>query len=51
MQAWFGLWVPEHLVQAACGEELAWVHARHVYEEVDEDVCWAETGRAPISLR
>ena len=39
------------MVQAARGEELAWVHAREVYEEVDEDMCWSETGRAPISLR
>ena len=46
-----GGWLQEQLVQAARAEEHAWVHVRDVYEEVDEDMCWSETGRAPISLR
>ena len=46
-----GGWLPPHLVIAARGEELGWVHERKVYEEVDEEQCWQETNRPPISLR
>ena len=38
-------------VAEARASELAWVKKQEVYEKVDESVCWAETGRPPITLK
>ena len=38
-------------VAEARASELAWVKKQGVYEKVDESLCWAETGRAPITLK
>ena len=41
---------PEEGAEARASE-LAWVKKQEVYEKVDESVCWAETGRPPITLK
>ena len=46
-----GGWLPTHLVVAARKEELEWIHSREVYEKADEEQCYAETSKPPISLR
>ena len=32
-------------------EELGWVHKQKIYVPVDEAECWANTGKAPITLK
>ena len=46
-----GGWLEPEFVQKARKEELDWVKKQGVYTVVDENTCWKETGKAPITLK
>ena len=46
-----GGWLVQDGVKEARREEIEWMQQRKVFEIVKADVCWKETGKAPMSLR
>jgi len=46
-----GGWLQPEGVQEARREEIEWMQHRKVFEVVKADLCWKDTGKAPMSLR